>query len=158
MTLRVPEPGTHGARMPRGAAARASSRLAAGLYRMTGGRIGRTALLLTTVGARSGESRVAWVRRFDDGDGRWLVVGSAGGSARNPGWVHNLAANPDKIAIEIGRDRYEVWPEILAGDERATAWRRIVAEAPQFAGYETKTDREVPVIRLTAERPASAER
>jgi deazaflavin-dependent oxidoreductase (nitroreductase family) len=151
MTLQVPHSGTHGTRMPRGAMARVGSRMMAGLYRLTGGGISRNAMLLTTVGARSGASRVAWVRRFADGDRRWMVVGSAGGSARNPGWVHNLAANPDKVSIEVGRERYKVRPEILAGDERAMAWNRIVAEAPQFGSYETKTDREVPVIRLTAE-------
>jgi deazaflavin-dependent oxidoreductase (nitroreductase family) len=124
-------------------------RLVAGLYRATGGRSSGSALLLTTVGARSGEQRVASVRRFDDGDGRWLVVGSAGGAAKHPAWVYNLARNPDKVWVEIGRDRYKVTPELLSGDERATAWQRVVAEAPQFAGYLDQTDREIPVVRLT---------
>jgi deazaflavin-dependent oxidoreductase (nitroreductase family) len=137
--------------MPRGAMARFFSRLQASIYRRTSGGSGKDALLITTIGARSGESRVASVRRFDDGEGRWMVVGSAGGSARNPAWVHNLAANPDKVWIEIGPRKYKVRPEILAGDERATAWQRVVTEAPQFKSYETKTDREVPIIRLTAE-------
>jgi deazaflavin-dependent oxidoreductase (nitroreductase family) len=131
--------------------ARVGSRLIAGLYRMTGGRSGRHALLITTVGARSGEQRVAFVARFDEGDGRWLIVGSVGGAAWNPAWVHNLAANPDKVWIEVGRDRFKVRPEILAGEERAAAWKRIVAEAPQFGSYEHKTDREIPVVRLTRE-------
>ena len=151
MTLQVPGSGTHGARMPRGALARGSSRFIAGLYRLTGGRTGREALLITTVGARSGQGRVAFTRRFEEGDGQWLIVGSAGGAAWNPGWVHNLAANPDKVWIEIGRDRLKVRPEILAGDERAAAWKRIVAEAPAFGGYVDKTDREIPVVRLTRE-------
>ena len=138
MTLQVPDSGTHGTRMPRGALARGSSRFIAGLYRLTGGRTGREALLITTVGARSGQGRVAFTRRFEEGDGQWLIVGSAGGAAWNPGWVHNLAANPDKVWIEIGRDRFKVRPEILAGDERAAAWKRIVAEAPAFGSYETQ--------------------
>jgi len=124
-------------------------RMAAGMYRMTGGRSARNALLLTTVGARSGESRVASLRRFDEGEGQWLVVGSKGGSAQHPAWIHNLARNPDKVSIEIGRHRYKVTPELLHGDERAAAWNRVVAEAPQFAGYLEKTDREIPVVRLT---------
>jgi deazaflavin-dependent oxidoreductase (nitroreductase family) len=130
---------------------RGMMRVAAGLYRATGGRSGRTALLLTTVGARSGEARVAWLRRFDEPDGRWLVVGSAGGTAKQPAWVHNLAHNPDKVWVEIGRDRFKVAPELVKGDERATAWDRIVAEAPQFAGYLETTDREIPIVRLTRE-------
>jgi deazaflavin-dependent oxidoreductase (nitroreductase family) len=124
-------------------------RLIAALYRATGGRSGGSALMLTTVGARSGEQRVASLRRFDDGDGRWLVVGSAGGAAKHPAWFHNLAQSPDKVWVDVGRDRYKVTPELLQGDERATAWARIVAEAPQFGGYLTQTDRELPVVRLT---------
>ena len=151
MSLEVPPGGTHGTRMPTGALARVSSQLIAGLYRISGGRSGRHALLLTTVGARSGQRRVAHVARFADGDRRWLVVGSAGGTARNPAWVHNLAANPDQVWVEVGKQRYKVRPEILGGEERAAAWQRIVTEASQFRGYETKTDREIPVVRLTAE-------
>lgn len=151
MTMRIPPAGTHGTRMPRGAVARTGSRFMAGLYRMTGGRTGPDALLITTVGARSGEHRTASIRRFDDGPGRWLVVGSAGGSARNPGWLYNLAGHPDQVWVEIGKDRFKVRPEILAEDERATAWKRVVAEAPNFGSYEHKTDRQIPVIRLTAE-------
>lgn len=137
--------------MPRGAAARVSSRMIAGIYRLTGGRSGSKALLITTVGAHSGEPRVAHVARFADGDRRWLVVGSAGASAHNPGWVYNLAAHPDQVWVEIGKSKFKVRPEILAGDERATAWKRIVTESPNFGAYETKTDRQIPVIRLTAE-------
>jgi deazaflavin-dependent oxidoreductase (nitroreductase family) len=124
-------------------------RTAAAVYRMTGGGASRTNLLLTTVGARSGEPRIASLRRFEEGDGRWLVVGSKGGSVTHPAWIHNLARNPDKVWIEVGRDRFKVTPELLRGEERARAWERIVGEAPQFGGYLEKTDREIPVVRLT---------
>jgi deazaflavin-dependent oxidoreductase (nitroreductase family) len=126
-------------------------RLVAGLYHATGGRSGRHSLILTTVGSRSGEQRVASLRRFDEGVGRWLVVGSAGGAAKHPAWIHNLAKNPDRIWVDVGRDRFKVTPELLQGNERAAAWRRIVEEAPQFGGYLQKTDREIPVVRLTRE-------
>jgi deazaflavin-dependent oxidoreductase (nitroreductase family) len=149
MTIELPPSGSRGRRMPGGPILRGGMRLVAGLYRATGGRSSGSALLLTTVGARSGEQRVASVRRFDDGDGRWLVVGSAGGAAKHPAWVHNLARNPDKVWVDIGRDRYKVTPELLSGDERATAWQQVVAEAPRFAGYLDQTDRELPVVRLT---------
>src|SRR5262245_17918554 len=152
MSMRIPPSGTHGTRMPTGALARFGSRMMAGLYRMTGGRSGSDALLITTVGARSGEERVASVRRFDEGEGQWPVVGSAGGSAKNPAWVHNLAAHPESVWVEVGKEKSKVRPEILAGEERAAAWTRIVAEAPQFGSYLDKTDREMPVVRLTAER------
>jgi deazaflavin-dependent oxidoreductase (nitroreductase family) len=125
--------------------------MTAGLYRLTGGRSGRHALLITTLGAKSNEPRVAHVRRFDDGPGRWLVVGSAGGSARHPGWVHNVAKHPDQVWVEIGKQKSKVRAELLHGDERAEAWKRIVQEAPNFGKYEHTTDREIPVLRLTRE-------
>src|SRR6478672_9480341 len=148
MTIEVPPPGSRGTRMPGGRMVRGMMRLTAALYRATGGRSGGQALLLTTVGARSGEQRLASLRRFEEPAGRWLVVGSAGGSPKQPSWFYNLARNPDKVWVEIGRHRFKVTPSLLEGDERATAWERIVAEAPQFAGYLEKTDRELPVIRL----------
>jgi deazaflavin-dependent oxidoreductase (nitroreductase family) len=151
MTIEVPPSGSRGRRMPVGRILRGGMRLVAGLYRATGGRSSGSAMLLTTVGARSGEQRVASVRRFDEGDGQWLVVGSAGGAAKHPAWIHNLARNPDKVWVEVGRDRYKVTPKLLSGDERATAWQRVVDEAPNFAGYLEQTDRELPVVRLTRE-------
>ena len=151
MTIELPPSGSRGRWMPGGLMVRGVMRVIAGLYRATGGRSGGSALLLTTVGARSGEQRVASLRRFDDGDGRWLVVGSAGGAAKHPAWIHNLARSPDKVWVDVGRERHKVTPELLHGDERATAWERIVADAPQFAGYLQQTDRELPVVRLTRE-------
>jgi len=152
MTMQLPPKGTRGARMPSGAAARGASRMMAGLYRMTGGRSGKSALLITTIGAKTNEQRVASIRRFDDGDGRWLVVGSAGGSAKHPAWVHNIAKHPDQVWVEVGKEKTKVRAELLAGDERASAWTRIVKEAPNFGKYEHTTDREIPVLRLTRER------
>jgi deazaflavin-dependent oxidoreductase (nitroreductase family) len=151
VTIRTPPDGTYGARMPRGRLLRFGSRMMSAMYRLTGGRSAADLLLLTTIGARSGEERTTAVRRFEDGDGRWLIVGSAGGRATQPAWVHNLAAHPDQAWIEIGHEKWKVRPELIDGDARAEAWRRIVAEAPQFGKYETTTDREIPVVRLIRE-------
>jgi deazaflavin-dependent oxidoreductase (nitroreductase family) len=112
----------------------------------SGGRL----LMLTTVGARSGEQRRSTLGYFPDGDNAWLVIGSAGGAARNPAWVYNLARHPDQVWVEIGPRKVKVRPEILKGEERAQAWQRIVAKAPNYGAYETKTDRAIPVVRLTA--------
>ena len=117
--------------MPTGRPVRFSTRVIAWLYRVSGGRFGgHHMLLLSTVGAQSGERRLASLRRFEDGPGRWLVVGSNSGAARQPSWLHNLARHPDQASIEVDSDRFTVTPDLLDGDERATAWRRIVAEAP----------------------------
>ena len=90
--------------------------------------------------------------KFTDDESRWLVVASLAGAARHPAWLINLAKHPDKVWVEVGRDRYKVRPEILRGEERAEAWRRIVAVAPGYGPYEQMTDREIPVVRLTPER------
>jgi deazaflavin-dependent oxidoreductase (nitroreductase family) len=121
-------------------------------YRASGGRVGgHHTLLLETVGGRSGEQRTASLRRFEDGPGRWLVVGTAGGRATQPAWLVNLAHHPDDVRAEVDRDWFRVVPEILTAEERPAAWRRIVAEAPQFGKYEHSTDREMPVVRLARE-------
>jgi deazaflavin-dependent oxidoreductase (nitroreductase family) len=145
----TPPGGTYGARVPPSGFRRFGSRMMSGIYRLFGGRGVANLLLLTTTGARSGEPRTTPVRRFDDGDGRWLVVASAQGSARHPAWLHNLVAHPDDVWVEIGHDRTKVRPELLDAIQRAEAWKRVVAEAPEFGKYETTTDREIPVVRLT---------
>jgi len=152
MAMKTPPDGTYGARMPRGRLLRFGSRMMSAMYRLTGGRGSGDLLLLTTIGARSGEERTTAVRRFEDGDGRWLIVGSAGGRPTQPAWLHNLAAHPDQAWIEIGHDKWKVRPEPIEGAARDEAWKRIVAEAPQFGKYETTTDREIPVVRLIRER------
>jgi deazaflavin-dependent oxidoreductase (nitroreductase family) len=106
-------------------------------------------LLLTTVGARSGEERTVPLAAFQDGDDAWLVVASAGGDARHPLWFRNLARNPDRVWIQVGRRRLRVTPELLQGPARVERWQRIVTERPNFAGYQRTTDREIPVVRLT---------
>ncbi len=106
-------------------------------------------LYLTTTGAKSGQQRQSTLARFADGDDAWLIVASAGGSARHPAWYHNIAAHPDQVWIEFGGQRTRVTPVQLEGEDRDRAWQRITASQPRYAGYETKTDRGIPVIRLT---------
>ena len=109
--------------------------------------------VLTTIGKRSGEPRETPVGRFDAAGGSWFVVASANGARKNPAWYYNIAAHPDDVTIEIGDRKVAVTAEQLHGRQREEALASIVASAPQFAGYNKKTDREIPVIRLT-ERPA----
>src|SRR5262245_46353712 len=151
MTMKTPPGGTYGARMPGGRLLRFGSRMMSTMYRLLGGRGSSDLLLLTTVGARSGEQRTTAVRRFEEGDGRWLGVASAGGQAKQPAWLHNLVAHPDQVWIEVAHDKWKVRPELIEGEARAEVWKRIVADAPRFEKYETTTDREIPVVRLTRE-------
>ena len=120
-----------------------------GLFRnrnFFGGRL----LKLTTVGARSGEQRTSTLAYFPDVDGTsWIIIGSANGAAKHPAWMFNLAKHPDQVWAELGNRKVKVTPVTLTGDERAQTWKRVVAQAPSYAGYETKTDRDIPVVRLS---------
>jgi len=128
-----------------------------GAYRLSGGRMkmgGVPLLVLTTVGARSGHTRkvpLTWFRDKPAAADRWLVVASLAGAANHPKWFYNLAHNPDRVWIEVGRRTLKVRPETLTGAERDEAYRRVVAAYPGYGGYEQKTDRLIPVVRLTAE-------
>ena len=105
-------------------------------------------LVLTTVGSKSGLERKTPLAYFPD-ENAWLIVASFAGAAKNPSWYYNLAAHPDKVSIEFGGRREAVVAEQLHGTERESAWRRITAASQRFAEYQSKTDRELPVIRLT---------
>jgi deazaflavin-dependent oxidoreductase (nitroreductase family) len=110
--------------------------------------MGADILFLTTVGRRSGQERTTPLAWFPGGDGTWLIVASAAGTAQNPGWYRNIAAHPDQVQIEFRDGKIPVRAEQLAGEDRAQAWARVVAAQPRYAKYQEKTDRELPVIRL----------
>jgi len=105
-------------------------------------------LTLTTVGARTGRIHRVDLSYFPEGQNAWLIVASKGGSATHPAWYYNLAKNPDRIWVRIGKRRVRVRGESLQGEERDEAFRRIAARVPAYAGYQKKTDRVIPVIRL----------
>jgi deazaflavin-dependent oxidoreductase (nitroreductase family) len=121
-------------------------------FRAHGGRVGgrfagSTLLLLHTTGARSGQERVNPVAYQDLGDGRVAVFASFAGRDVHPAWFHNLVAHPD-ASVEIGEGTRDVRARVATGDERTAIWERQKAEHPGFAGYETKTSREIPVVVL----------
>ncbi|TME10985.1 MAG: nitroreductase family deazaflavin-dependent oxidoreductase [Chloroflexi bacterium] len=153
MTVKVPPRGTHGVPFPKfpSPLARLFSRLQArGFRRSRGGHTqgGVDAILLHTVGARSGEPRTALLGYITEMPDSWLVIASLAGAARNPGWLHNLAHDP-QATIEFGDGRrVEVRAETLEGADLEAAWTRIAREAPEYKKYESKTDRPIPVIRL----------
>jgi deazaflavin-dependent oxidoreductase (nitroreductase family) len=89
------------------------------------------------------------VARFDQDDGSWVVCASFGGAAEHPAWYHNVVAHPDQVWAEVGGSKRRVRVEQLDGEARERAWRQIVAQAPGFQGYLEKTDRVLPVLRLT---------
>jgi deazaflavin-dependent oxidoreductase (nitroreductase family) len=107
-------------------------------------------LVLTTIGAKTGQRRETLLGSFPDGDDAWLIIASFGGNAKNPAWYHNLAAHPDQAEIEVGGRKVKVTATQLSGAEREAAWQRVLSVQPRYAGYVKKTDRVIPVIRLVA--------
>lgn len=141
--------GTRGARQPRaGLILRLVNKATSSRIRRTGKLMGIGALILTTVGAKTGAARTNPVGWFPGPDGSWLIVASAAGAIGNPAWYYNIAAHPDRVTIEVDGETVAVTAEQLHGAERDQAWQQITAAAARFAQYQNKTDRQLPVIRL----------
>jgi deazaflavin-dependent oxidoreductase (nitroreductase family) len=158
VAVHVSPPGTRGTRIPKPLIKlfKPMNALFIRRYRRSGGtrggsRMGFPVVLLTTRGAKTGQLRTAPVGGFADGENSWLIVASFGGAARHPAWFFNLAKNPDDIWLEVGSERFKVRGQSLEGQERGEALARIVAIAPRYGTYQQKTDREIPVVRLTRE-------
>ncbi len=121
-------------------------------FRANDGRVGgpfegATLLLLHNIGARSGTAHVTPLVYMAD-EGRYVIFASKAGAPENPAWYHNLTAHPD-VQIEVGADTIDVTASEAPGDERDRLWSTMTAVAPQFAEYEAKTERVIPVIVLT---------
>ena len=110
--------------------------------------LGFNALVLTTIGRKSGAERTNPVGWFPGPDGSWLIVASAAGAKGNPAWYYNLAAHPDRVQIEVDGRKVAVTAEQLHGAEREQAWQQITTAVPRFTQYQVKTDRELPIIHL----------
>ena len=121
-------------------------------YEATGGEkaneiLGRPIVVLTSVGARTGLLRKTALMRVEH-DGEYAVVGSLGGSPKNPVWVYNLRANP-LAELQDGAEKHDYTAREVTGDERAVWWERAVAAFPTYATYQKKTERVIPVFVLT---------
>ncbi len=107
---------------------------------------GKPVVLLTTRGRRTGQPRKSPVMRVTDGE-RYAVVASKGGSDEQPAWYLNLVADPDVwLQDRSVRRRYRA--RTVSGAERAEWWAKALEVWPSYAGYQTKTQREIPVVVL----------
>ena len=107
---------------------------------------GTPLLILHTIGARSGKERVNPLAYVVDGD-RTIIFASKAGAPTNPGWYHNLVANPG-VTVEVGTETYRANACVLEGEERERIWTEQKRRVPQFAEYEAGTTRTIPVIAL----------
>ncbi len=103
-------------------------------------------IVLTSRGARSGRLRKTPLMRVEH-DGRYAVVASKGGAPSHPVWYHNLAADP-RVELQDGAVRQDMVARELDDDERALWWDRAVQVWPDYAQYQTKTDRLIPLFVL----------
>lgn len=105
-------------------------------------------IVVTMRGRASGNVRKIALMRVEH-DGAYALVASYGGSPSHPGWYHNLVADPD-VEIQDGPEPHDYRVREVTGDERVAWWDRAVAVFGNYADYQAKTDREIPV--LVAER------
>jgi len=122
-----------------------------GLYRGTGGKVGgkfkgAPILLLTTQGRKSGKPRVTPLMYVRDGDALVLVA-SSGGSPQHPSWFLNLRDRPD-VEVQIGKETERQRARVATPEERERLWPRAVEMYGGYAGYQTKTSREIPLVVL----------
>ena len=109
---------------------------------------GMPVIILTSLGAKSGKVRKSPLMRVEH-DGEYAVVASLGGAPNHPVWYYNLTANPH-VELQDGPVRRDYQARELQGAERDTWWDRAVAAYPDYADYQKKTDRTIPVFVLTA--------
>lgn len=107
---------------------------------------GKDMALLTTTGAKSGETRLVPLVYFPDGD-RIFIVASKSGAPNHPDWYHNLLANPS-ATVEIGTESFQVKPRVLEEPERSEKYAHVVEVLPGFGDYEKNTTRVIPVLEL----------
>ncbi|MBA3619904.1 MAG: nitroreductase family deazaflavin-dependent oxidoreductase [Acidothermales bacterium] len=120
-------------------------------YERSGGAAGTTmrgmpVVILTSRGRRSGKLRKTPLMRVK-GEGRYAVVASLGGAEQHPVWYYNLTADPH-VELQDGPDRWDMTAREIHGEEKAVWWQRAVDAFPDYAAYQEKTSREIPVFVL----------
>jgi len=122
------------------------------LYERTGGREGNTlrdtgipVIIVTMKGQKSGAIRKIALMRVEH-EGEYALVASMGGAPTNPNWYHNLVANPNDVMVQDGPEPFAVHVREVSGEERAAWWERSVAVFSNYALYQDKTERVIPVL------------
>ena len=108
---------------------------------------GRPVILLTTIGAKTGKVRKTPLMRVEH-DGEYAIVASLGGAPKNPVWYYNVKAHP-RVELQDGTNSGDYEAREVFGDEKVAWWERAVAAWPDYAEYQTKTERQIPVFVLS---------
>jgi deazaflavin-dependent oxidoreductase (nitroreductase family) len=104
-------------------------------------------IVLTSVGAKTGKLRKTPLMRVEH-DGQYAAVASLGGAPEHPVWYYNLKKNPH-VELQDGSVKRDYFATEVTGDEKAEWWKRAVEAYPDYADYQRKTTREIPVFVLT---------
>ncbi|WP_125776273.1 nitroreductase family deazaflavin-dependent oxidoreductase [Antribacter gilvus] len=121
------------------------------LYESSGGTkgltlMGKPCVILTTLGVKSGKVRKVPLMRVEH-DGDYAVVASLGGAPKHPVWYHNVKAHPE-VELQDGPEKHDYVAREVTGEEKAAWWERAVEAWPDYARYQERTDREIPVFVL----------
>ena len=125
------------------------------ILKVSGGRMGWKAsnmpvLELTTVGRKSGQPRVVLLTSpYQDGD-TFVIVASRGGDDQHPAWFLNLRDNPQVEVSLQGKPKQKMTATIASPEDRQRLWPKVIADHKNYAGYQTKTTREIPLVLLNA--------
>ncbi|HEV2812033.1 MAG TPA: nitroreductase family deazaflavin-dependent oxidoreductase [Solirubrobacteraceae bacterium] len=109
---------------------------------------GLPVVVVTSRGKRTGKLRKNPLMRVEH-EGEYALVASKGGDSQHPVWYHNLKADPEAVTIQDGPEPFDVRVREVSGDERAEWWERAVAAFPQYAEYQERTERQIPVFVAT---------
>jgi F420H(2)-dependent quinone reductase len=107
---------------------------------------GMPIIIVTSRGVKSGKLRKNPVMRVEH-DGRYAAVASVGGAPENPQWYYNVAADPH-VEVQDGPVKQQMVAREVTGEEKAQWWERAVAAYPDYADYQAKTERQIPVFVL----------
>ena len=108
---------------------------------------GKPVILLTTIGAKTGKIRKTPLMRVEH-NGEYAIVASLGGAPKHPVWYHNVKAHP-RVELQDGAVTKDYEAREVVGDEKVVWWERAVDAWPDYANYQKKTDRQIPVFVLT---------
>ncbi len=121
------------------------------LYQLTGGLLGRRLvgndmLLLTTIGRTTGEAHTVPLLYLREGESL-VIIASYGGRDRHPEWYLNLLATP-RVSVQVGSQRRQMLARTASAEERRSWWPRVVEAYSDYAAYQTRTEREIPLVFL----------
>ena len=139
--------------MPSDFALKTMNTIHRGVLALSFGKLGWTAggmpaLELTTIGRKSGEARTSMLTSPLQVGDSIVIVASRGGDDHHPAWFLNLQANPKVEVVYKGKPKASMTARVATAEERADMWPKIIAKYKNYGGYQTKTEREIPVVLL----------